>query len=130
MYADIIKRLASLGYVFDSADDWVLNFIVDKVTNTIKNECNVIEIPDGLHQIAVDMVCGEFLMMKKGSGQLDGFEVDLDSAALKQIQEGDTSVSFAIEAVASPEKRLDALISYLMNYGRSQFITYRRLKWP
>ena len=130
MYADIIKRLESLGYAFDPADDWVLNFIVDKVTNTIKNECNVIEIPDGLHQIAVDMVCGEFLMMKKGSGQLDGFEVDLDSAALKQIQEGDTSVSFAIEAVASPEKRLDALIYYLMDYGKSQFITYRRLKWP
>jgi hypothetical protein len=129
MYEDIKQRLESLGYTFDVADEWVLNFLIEKVTNTIKNECNVTAIPEGLNQVAVDMVCGEFLLMKKGSGQLDGFNVDLNTAVLKQVQEGDTNVVFAVDQTASAEQRLDALIYYLMNYGKNQFITYRRLKW-
>ena len=129
MYDDVTKRLESLGYTAEATDKWAIDFIIEKVTNTIKNECNVGKIPEGLHQIAVDMVCGEFLMMKKASGQLDGFEVDLNTAGLKQLQEGDTNVVFAVDSIASPEQRLDALIKHLMNYDRKQFATYRRLKW-
>jgi hypothetical protein len=127
---DVIKRIGSFGYkVNETADSWAIEFIVEKTVNSIKNECNIAEIPAGLHYIAVDMVCGEFLMMKKGSGQLDGFEVDLNSAALKQLQEGDTSITFAVDSIASPEQRLDALIYFLTNNGKPQFVTYRRLKW-
>lgn len=126
---EVKQRLESLGYSCDAADDWVLGFIIDKVTNTIKNDCNIAEIPEGLNQVAVDMVCGEFLLGKKASGQLDGFNVDLNSAALKQTQSGDTNVVFAVEGVNSPEKRLDAVINFLINYGKGQFVTYRRLKW-
>jgi hypothetical protein len=89
----------------------------------------VTAIPDGLNQIAIDMVCGEFLLAKKGSGQLGGFKVDLNSAALKQTSSGDTSVTFAVESLKSNEQRLDFLISWLMNVDRAQFATCRRLKW-
>ena len=130
MYEDVKKRLESLGYAFDDvADKWMVEFIIDKVTNTIKNECNVTAIPEGLNQVAVDMVCGEFLLAKKGSGQLDGFNVDLNSAGLKQTQSGDTNVVFAVDNLQSNEQRLDFLIKYLMNIDRAQFATYRRLKW-
>ena len=126
----IIDRLKSLGYELDEEKDgWVVTFLIDKVINTIRNECNVSVIPDGLMQVAVDMVCGEFLKGKKASGQLSGFEVDLNSATLKQTSSGDTSVTFAVDGLQSNEQRLDYLIEHLMNYGRAQFITYRRLKW-
>jgi len=127
---DIIKRLASLGYTFnEDRDGWVIGFLVDKVTNTIKNETNLTEIPEGLHQIAVDMVCGEFLKAKKASGDLGGFEIDLDSAMLKQKSQGDTSFSFAVDKMQSAEERLDTVIDHLLNYGKPQFLAFRRLKW-
>jgi hypothetical protein len=129
MRDEVIKRLESLNYTFDAADEWALMFLIEKVTNRIKNECNVTGIPAGLREIAVDIICGEFLLMKKNSGKLGGFEADIDSAVLKQVQEGDTNVVFAADKTASAEQRLDALIYHLMNCGKPQFATYRRLAW-
>ncbi len=127
---DVKKRLESFGYTVVDADDWLLNFLIDKVENTIKNDCNVSEIPDGLYQIAVDMVCGEFLQGKKAMGQLNIDGIDVDAAAIKQIQEGDTSVTFAIgEGSQTPEQRIDRFISFLMTYGIGQFASYRCMKW-
>jgi hypothetical protein len=123
MQADVTARLASLGYAVTEADEWIINFAIEKVTWTIRNECNLTEIPDGLHYIAVDMVCGEVLYSKKGSGQLDELDVD---AAVKSIKEGDTQVTYAI---ADNGVTLDGLIMTLREAGRSEFVTYRRLVW-
>ena len=130
MRDDIILRLASLGYTFDEGKDgWVIGFIIDKVTNLIKNETNQSEIPEGLYQIAVDMACGELLKAKKASGDLGGFIVDLNSAALKQKSQGDTSFSFAVDKIQSAEERLDAVIEHLLNYGKPQLLRFRRFVW-
>jgi hypothetical protein len=123
MYEDVIERLQSLGYTVVDGDRYAIEFAVQKVTWTIRNECNVAEIPDGLHSIAVDMVCGEFLSMKKGTGQLPEFNVE---SAIKSIKEGDTQITYAVSDMANS---LDWLINYLMNYGKSQFIKYRRFAW-
>lgn len=123
----VLNRLESLGYTLKATDDWMISFAVQKVENTIKNECNVDSIPDGLFNIAVDMVCGEFLFSLKQSGKLEGFDLD---AALKTVQTGDTTVTFAVEKSSmSPEQRLNNLLSFLMNNGRSEFICYRKIRW-
>jgi hypothetical protein len=127
MLEDVTARLASFGYTVITEDAWMLDFIIKKVENHIKNECNVITIPDELHQIAIDMVVGEFLLGKKSTGKLTGFDLE---AAIKQIQEGDTSVTFAVgEGSSTPEKRLDILISFLMNNGKNNFASFRCVKW-
>ncbi|MDD3049723.1 MAG: hypothetical protein PHR06_01105 [Candidatus Cloacimonetes bacterium] len=124
---DVLKRLESLGYTATDADTWVISFSVQKVENNVKNSCNTTSIPDGLMKAAVDMVCGEFLFTKKGTGKLTGFDI---STAVKQIQGGDTSVTFAInEGTRTPEQRLDLLITYLMNKGRDEFVSFRCIKW-
>ena len=123
MYDDVVKRLKSFGYEADGADEWVLEFLIAKVSNTIKNECNAGEIPEGLYHIAVDMACGEFLQMKKGSGQFEGIDA---GAAIKQISEGDTSITYA---AADGAITFDGLIDFLMNSGKSQFVNYRRIRW-
>ena len=128
MNDDVVLRLESLGYAVEESDSWAITFVIDKVKNTIQNACNVQTVPDGLYQVAVDMVCGEFLLAKKGSGALQGFEMDLAQAVLKQVQEGDTNVTFGVESSLSPEQRLNAAIDYLIHYGKDQFATYRRLK--
>lgn len=129
MLERVKERLQSLGYTVKDSDDIAINFAMQKVENTIKNDCNVSVIPDGLMHVAINMVVGEFLMSKKTFAPNDLLNFNLD-AAIKQIQEGDTNISFAVgEGSKTDEQRLDSFIDYLLNYGRDEFITYRRFRW-
>lgn len=122
------ERLVSLGYTMKDGDEAVLAFSIQKVENTIKNECNVFSIPDGLANIAIDMAVGEFLMAKKtfSSGDI-GLDLDF---AVKQIQTGDTTTVFATgEGSLTPEQRLNNFLNYLLTHGKSEFSRYRRLRW-
>ena len=125
MKEDVIKRLDSLGYVVNSSDEWVLGFVVDKVEKHINNSCNTTSIPDGLHNIAVDMVCGEFLFTKNQSGQLELSNLDLNGA-VTSINAGDTSVSFG---GTSDEEKFTTLVDWLMHHGEGELVCYRQMQW-
>ncbi|MCX4317502.1 MAG: hypothetical protein OSJ52_12845 [Lachnospiraceae bacterium] len=128
MIERVKARLESFGYCFQAGDEVLLGFSIQKVENTIKNDCNVSSIPDGLVNIAVDMAAGEFLTAKKTFSP-DSIGLDLD-VAVKQIQEGDTNTVFATgEASLTPEQRLTAFLNYLLTHGREEFSAYRRLRW-
>lgn len=123
------KRLKSLGYEVKTGDEFVLTFSVEKVRNTIKNETNQPDVPEGLDYTAVDMVVGEFLLAKKTFTPDDLTVFDLDYA-VKQIQTGDTNTVFAVGSGSlTPEQRLTTLINYLLTYGKAEFSAYRRFKW-
>ena len=123
------KRLESFGYEVKAADKAILKFAVEKVTNKIKNDCNVSETPKGLVNIAVDMAAGEFLRAKKAFSPSDISGLDLDFA-VKQIQAGDTSTTFAVgDGSLTPEQRLDLFIDRLLNYGRGELACYRKIRW-
>lgn len=126
----ILQRLMSFGYTPSEKDSWMITFCMQKVENHIKNSCNISEIPDELKEIEIERICGEFLFSKKQTGQLNaenGFDVEM---AIKQVQAGDTNVTFAVgEGSETLETKLNALISYLMNYGEGDFICYRQIKW-
>ena len=114
---------------FQEGDEVLLNFSVQKVENTIKNDCNVSAIPEGLINIAVDMAAGEFLMAKKTFAPEALAGLDLDTA-VRQIQAGDVSTTFAVgDGSLTPEQRLDKLIGHLLNEGRSEFSCYRSIRW-
>ena len=120
MLKDVMKRLEALGFTVTSVDEWVLGFCIDKVENHIKNNCNVRAVPKGLHEVAVDLVCGEFLFGKMSTGALN-FE-----RAVKRIKEGDTDVEYA-EGTSDAE-----LIATLINDLRSRkidFAAYRKIVW-
>lgn len=123
------ERLQALGYTVTPEDDWTLGFLSDKVERQIVDNCNLSEVPEGLCHVWVDMVVGEFLLMKKSVSpeSLEGLDLD---AAVKSIREGDTEVSFAVGAGSlTAEQRLDVVISHLLNDGKEQFVTYRRMTW-
>ena len=102
---------------------------MQKVENRIKNSCNTTSVPDGLFNVAVDMVCGEFLFAKKQTGQLEFDAVNLDGA-IKKVQEGDITVEFATSTSSSNEgSSFDKFLDYLMHNGESEFICYRKLTW-
>lgn len=129
MLEKVKERLQSFGYTLKDGDEAILTFSIQKVENTIKNDCNVPSIPDGLENIAIDMVVGEFLTAKKTFSPDDITGLDLDYA-VKQIQEGDTNTVFATgEGCLTAEQRLNAFLNYLLTYGRDEFSCYRRLRW-
>lgn len=127
---EILKRLISFGYTSNENDSWIITFCMQKVENHIKNSCNISEIPNELKEVEIDRICGEFLFSKKQTGQLNaenGFDLEM---AIKQVQAGDTNVTFAVgEGSETLETKLNTLISYLLNYGESDFICYRQIKW-
>ena len=126
----VLQRLISFGYTIKEEDTFTIAFCIQKVENHIKSSCNISSIPDELIEIAVDRICGEFLFSKKQSGKLDaenGFDIE---TALKQVQVGDTNITFAVgEGAETLETKLNSLISYLLNAGESDFICYRKIKW-
>ena len=127
---DMVRELLeSFGYVLNASDKALIAFSVQKVENTIKNECSVLSVPEGLINIAVDMAAGEFLMAKKTFSPDDIAGLNLDFA-VKQIQAGDTNTVFATgETSMTPEQRLNNLITHLLTYGRDEFSNYRKLRW-
>lgn len=129
MLGKVKERLQNLGYELKENDEAVLSFCLGKVIQTIKNDCNVPAVPDGLVYIAIDMTIGEFLTAKRtfSPKDLTGFDLDY---AVKQIQQGDTTTVFATgEGTQTDEQRLTAFINYLLTYGRDQFSCFRRLRW-
>ncbi len=123
------ERLKSFGYEVRAEDAFALTFCIEKVKNTIKNEINAKDIPEGLEHIAVDMAAGEFLLSKKTFAPADLEGLDLDYA-VKQIQTGDTNTVFATgEGSLTPEQRLNSFINYLLTYGREEFSCYRKIRW-
>lgn len=120
MNADIINRLASLGYVATEEDHWVIDYTIQKVTNHICNNCNLKEIPDGLRTKAIDMATGEILKIKHSLGLLNV------ESAINSIKEGDTQVNFINGSTPAEQyiKYIDNLIIDNVDYAK-----YRKLDW-
>lgn len=131
MYLDVVMRLSALGVTLSSApsspDDMLLKFAIDKVTNHINNQTNLVAIPKGLNEIAIDMVVGEFLLTKKSMGLLDVSTLNFDVVE-KRVKDGDTDVEFAVDAKSTPEAKFDAFLHYLQ-HNEVDFVKYRVLTW-
>ncbi|GAA0229567.1 hypothetical protein [Metaclostridioides mangenotii] len=122
---DIKNRLEFFGYTLLDSDSLALDFVIDKVENSIKNICSITEIPDGLYQVEIDRICGEFLFAKKQSGQLTEYDFE---ASIKEIKDLDTTVVYAVGSDSS-EKQFDLLIDGLRNCGEGEILSFRRLRW-
>ena len=120
------ERLKQLSYTWKASDEALLSQCYAKAASYVKNECNTEEVPEGLLYVMIDIAVGEFLKAKKTFSPEDLSGLDF-SAAVTQIKEGDTDVSFS--EGKSTEQRLDEFISYLLSYGTPQFSCYRRLRW-
>ena len=127
MREDVVTLLAALG-VAGAAENPLLDLVINQVQWRIKNLTNLQEVPEGLVGLAVQMAAGEFLSMMKGSGQLEGFE--LEEAAIKQIQEGGTNTVFSVgDGSYTPEQRLNSLIDFLINGQIGEIYRYRKMVW-
>ena len=123
-----VGLLTALGLAA-TAEDPLLQYIVTGVVETICARTNQAEVPEGMSSAAVYMAAGRYLQAQKATGHLDAAGIDLEPVA-KQIQEGDTSVSYAVgEGNATPEQRLDALIAWMVGCGDALYPSFRRFAW-
>ena len=128
----IINRLGSLGYTYDETKDKFVieEFLMPKVKNHILSMTNQSTIPKECQKIAVDKVCGEFLLAKKNSGELV-IEPTAVTKELSSITEGKFTINYAVNtsSTQSLDQKLDILIDYLIHSGEGDLSCYRRLKW-
>ena len=129
LYERAAARLAAFGLTLTENDRALLELAAEKAAWTVKNDCNVPEVPEGLLHVAADMAAGEFLRAKKtfGVDALKESGLDLEQA-VKQIQLGDTTVAFSGDS-QTPEQRLDVIIDALLKSGRGEFACYRKIRW-
>lgn len=122
----VIAYLVAIG-VTGAADDPLVDIVIGNVEYKVLNETNTrLPMDEGLESVAVSLVVGEYLRFKKTSGQLEGFDFEI---AVKQLQEGDTNIQYAIgEGSQTPEQRLDQLILWLEGRSRELY-RYRKLVW-
>ena len=124
----VTKRLESFGYTLKPNDEYTLEFLLEKTKLDILNFCNIKELPLELNYVAVDMVCGEFLLEKKSVGALNLNDIDLNAVAIKSISEGDTSVTYATENTQGALQKLDTLIQNLLD-SKKYLYKFRRIAW-
>lgn len=125
------QRLTDFGFPVSNEpgnlDNNLLAFAIEKVEFYIQVRTNLKLIPDELTNVAVDMVVGEFLFTKHSSGQLDLSHIDFE-AVVKQVQDGDTNVTYAVSDSYSPEALFNNLITVL-RHGEVKWSDYRVIKW-
>jgi hypothetical protein len=126
MVEPICERLVSFGYIPTEEDAWMIAFTMQKTTNHILNQINRSTIPDGLFEVAVDMVCGEVLNAKFLCGRLELTSLDF-SGAIQSVSEGDTTVTFGADG--SDESKARELFAWLMGGKGCDLLCYRRIKW-
>lgn len=121
--------LENIGYTATAADEPALRFCIESVYSTVKNTIHCKNVPKELEHIVMRRVIGEFLKSKKIFAPNDLTMIDLD-CAVKQIQEGDINISFAVGSGSlTPEQRMDNFINSLLNAGQDEIMHYRRLQW-
>lgn len=124
---DVHMRLDSLGYSVVPEDDRAIEYLTNKIVNKIALNTNYVTFPEQLLQMAIDMICGEFLYGKYAIGQLKGYDF---SGAVKRISEGDTTVEYAYgNGSKTPEERFLAYIDKLRRPDKDMLAAVRRLRW-
>ena len=119
--------LTACGVTVEQPTDPLLDVLLEQVQQRILNDLHRPTLPAELEGVAVSMTVGEYLNWKRTSGGLDGFDLD---AAVKSIQEGDTSVTYALgEGSLTPEERLSNLIDHLLHGRVDELCRFRRLAW-
>lgn len=124
MIDQIKNRLKMLGVSeLTKQDEITIECLIEDKIQDILNYCNLKKLPPQLEINVVKSVCGETLQQKKLTGEVAGVSLE---AAVSSLSEGD--VSFSFDASASPEKRLDAVISSLLASEKKNLNAFRKLR--
>ncbi|QUH21425.1 phage head-tail connector protein [Alkaliphilus sp. B6464] len=109
-----LEKLKQLLGITDDTKDFILQFTLEKTEDTIKNYCNIKEIPTELNNTVLSMAVDLYRNENLG-------EEESPLGSVSSISEGDTTVSYR----SSANEFKDTLIK---NY-KEQLNRYRKLVW-
>ena len=125
--SDVLAFLSNIGYEVDEKGEALIEGLLSATETTIKNQCNMLEIPTDLDKVVVIRTSGAFLRTKGATTDLTTtFDV---GTAYKKITEGDTTVEIATPDSVAPKKLLNDYIKYLEEYGKRDVVAFRRVRW-
>lgn len=125
---DVVERLISLGYNLEEGDTLSLQLAINGAEQYIKNFCNITEIPKELSSAAVDIAAGILLKTKQGLGINVCESIDFENDNIKQITEGDVSITYNSDNSGSATAKYSALLDRLCNRDK-ELLAFRRLRW-
>lgn len=123
MKAEIMALIESLGYTILETDDALIDFFMRKVDSDIKSYTNQSVMPEAMHEDYVLAVCGEFLSLKKNSGEWETSAVSSDS--IKSITEGDTTVTYAS---ADNTSSVEIMLKKMTDWEQKA-LCFRKMVW-
>lgn len=116
---NLLKKLQSFSYELVEDDIFILTTLILKIERYVKDYCNILHIENNLFDICSNIVCGEFLLLKKSSGQVD-FEKDL-----KSVDIGGTHITYN----GNGKNSFDTLVKYLINDSKADLVYYKKVRW-
>lgn len=119
---EVIEYLKIIAPNMTKFENSLIEFKTNKVINKVKNITKNEEIED-LHEIIIEMICGEILLFMKNSGQDIGISVEKE---IKSIKEGDTDITFT--DTTSKSQELDNLINKLL-HENFDYSPYSKMGW-
>ena len=125
--SDVLGFLKDIGFPATTDDESLIDRLSSAVESTIKNQCNISEIPTDLNEVVTIRTCGAFLKLKGATSDLTTtFNIN---AAYKKITEGDVTVELSVPDSVSPQKMLSDYIRTLEEYGKRDIAAFRRIRW-
>lgn len=125
---DVVERLVSLGYDIKEGDQTSIVSETVRAERYICNFCNIKKVPKELYAVAVDMAAGQFLKEKLATGAKTCEGVDFENDNIKQITEGDVSITYNSDNSNSATAKYNALLDSLCNRD-SELLAFRKLRW-
>ena len=125
--SDVLDFLKVVGYETTSEDESLVDKLISATESTIKNQCNISELPTDLDNVVIIRTCGAFLRLKSATSDLTTtFNIN---AAYKKIVEGDVTVELSSPDSVSPQKLLSDYIKSLEEYGKRDIVAFRKVRW-
>lgn len=131
---DPVRQIASdwlycLG--FEDADtDPFFALCLASAVQYVKNVTNQAAIPAALHQVTAFRAVGEYLNALFQSGKITQEQMGAAAEAVtKQIKQGDTAITFAVQDNQTAEQRFAKLVDSFLSAGRRQYASHRKVRW-
>lgn len=109
-----LEKLKQLLGIKNDDKDFILEFTIERVENTIKNYCNIKEIPTELNNTVLSMAMELY--------RTENFGNEEEDKNIKSIQVGDTTTTFETKSNKDISKEL------LKDY-KVQLNPFRKLRW-
>ncbi len=109
-----LEKLKQLLGIEDISKDFILEFTLERVENTIKNYCNIKEIPVELNNTVLSMAMELY--------RVENFGSEEEGKDIKSIAVGDTTTTFESKSNKDVSKKL------LKDY-KAQLDPFRKLRW-